>query len=142
MCATDEYAIIFFKSTCLNVVNDTYIMAITLITYIIGVKNTDASGNIGIENLKNPYPPNFNNTPANITDPAVGASTCASGNHVCTGIIGTFTANDAKNAIHNNICLFQFILKSVVNNICISVVPVSKYIVNIPIKKNTDPNNV
>jgi hypothetical protein len=101
MCATEEYAIIFFKSTCRKVVKETYIIATTLITYIIGVKNLEASGNIGIENLRKPYPPNFNNTPANITDPAVGASTCASGNHVCTGIIGTFTANDAKKANHN-----------------------------------------
>lgn len=93
-----------------------------------------------MENLINPYPPNFNNTPANITDPAVGASTCASGNHVCTGIIGTLTANDAKKANHNIICLLYG--KFVVSNICISVVPVSKYIVNIASKKNTDPNNV
>ena len=42
----------------------------------------EASGNIGKENRKNPYPPNFRSTPAKMTEPAVGASTCASGNQV------------------------------------------------------------
>lgn len=33
---------------------------------------------------KMPYPPNFNNVPAKIIDPAIGASTCALGSHKCT----------------------------------------------------------
>ena len=33
---------------------------------------------------------------ANITEPPVGASTCASGNQVCTGHMGIFTENAAK----------------------------------------------
>ena len=37
-------------------------------------KNIEASGNIGIENLKKPYRPILSKTPAKITDPAVGAS--------------------------------------------------------------------
>ena len=37
--------------------------------------------------------------PNSITDTAVGASLCASGNHVCNGTIGNFTANPTnKNA--------------------------------------------
>jgi len=47
-----------------------------------GVKNKVASGNIGKEKRKKPYPPNFNKIPANTTEPAVGASTCASGNQI------------------------------------------------------------
>jgi hypothetical protein len=39
-------------------------------------------------------------TPAKITEPAVGASTCASGNQICTGSIGIFTAKDEKKANH------------------------------------------
>jgi multidrug efflux pump subunit AcrB len=35
---------------------------------------------------------------ASTTEPPVGASTCASGNQVCTGHIGTLTAKAAKNA--------------------------------------------
>ena len=41
---------------------------------------------------------------ANTTDPPVGASTCASGNHVCTGHIGTLTAKASKNAKNNKVC--------------------------------------
>ena len=69
--------------------------------YIRGVKYSDAIGNIGIENLKKPYPAIFNNMAARITEPAVGASTCASGNHVCTGHIGILTAKELKKASHN-----------------------------------------
>ena len=42
-----------------------------------------------------PYVPIFSSTPARITEPAVGASTCASGSHVCSGTIGTLIANDS-----------------------------------------------
>src|SRR5471030_239117 len=69
-----------------------------------GAKYCDASGNSGIEKRMKPYPPIFKSTPARITEPAVGASTCASGNHVWTGHIGTLTANDAKKASHNQNC--------------------------------------
>lgn len=48
------YAIIFFKSICLGVVEGTYIIAVTLITYIMGAKYIEASGNIGIGNLRDP----------------------------------------------------------------------------------------
>ena len=41
--------------------------------------------------------------PARITEPAVGASTWASGSQVCTGHIGILTANEAKKAIQNRI---------------------------------------
>jgi len=40
-----------------------------------GVEQSVASGNMGIENLKKPWVPNFNGIPAKMTDPAVGAST-------------------------------------------------------------------
>ena len=41
---------------------------------------------------------------ASTTEPPVGASTCASGNQVCTGTIGIFTANAAKNAKKIHFC--------------------------------------
>jgi hypothetical protein len=47
-----------------------------------GVERSVASGNMGIENLKNPWVPNFEGIPAKMTDPAVGASTWASGNQI------------------------------------------------------------
>ncbi len=43
-----------------------------------------------------PYVPILSSTPARITLPAVGASTCASGSHVWNGNIGTFIANPRK----------------------------------------------
>jgi hypothetical protein len=39
-----------------------------------------------------------------MTEPAVGASTWASGSQVCTGHIGIFTANEAKKASHSQVC--------------------------------------
>ena len=53
-----------------------------------------------------PYAPIFNVIAARITEPPVGASTCASGSHVCTGHIGTLTENDRKNAMNSRICTF------------------------------------
>ncbi len=44
-----------------------------------------------------PYVPIFSSTPASRTDPAVGASTCASGSQVWNGNSGTFTAKARKN---------------------------------------------
>src|ERR1700733_15282744 len=69
-----------------------------------GAKPTHASGSIGTEKRRNPYAPIFSRTPARVTDPAVGASTCASGNQLCIGHIGTLTANEAKNAGHSQVC--------------------------------------
>jgi hypothetical protein len=89
---------------------------------IRGVKKTEAKGKSGIENRRNPYVPNFNRMPAKITDPAVGASTWASGNHMWTGSMGTFTAKLAKNANHN--INSRVSLKDVVYKICRLVVPV------------------
>jgi alkaline phosphatase len=66
-----------------------------------------AKGNKGIINRKIPYVPSFNNTPAKITDPAVGASTCASGNQIWNGNMGTLTANEQKKQIHKTICVFS-----------------------------------
>ena len=51
-----------------------------------------------------PYAPIFSVIAARITEPPVGASTCASGSHVCTGHIGTLTANDRKKAMNSRIC--------------------------------------
>jgi len=48
-------------------------MALKII--IMGLKYIDAKGNKGKENLIKPYPPSLSNTPANKTDPAIGAST-------------------------------------------------------------------
>jgi len=41
---------------------------------------------------------------ANTTEPPVGASTWASGSQVCTGHIGTLTANAVKKARKMKVC--------------------------------------
>ena len=91
--------------------------------YINGVNCSEAIGSMGKENLKNPYPPIFNSTPANKTEPAVGASTWASGNQVWTGHIGILTANEAKKANQSQGCIFIGTLYD--NSVGISVVPAS-----------------
>ena len=69
-----------------------------------GAKSSEASGKKPIEKRIKPYPAIFNKTPANITEPAVGASTWASGSQVWNGHIGILTINDAKKASHKTIC--------------------------------------
>ncbi len=59
---------------------------------------TAASGKNGRQKRRMPYPPIFSSTPARITEPAVGASTWASGSQVCTGNIGTLMAKATKKA--------------------------------------------
>src|SRR5712672_1292867 len=65
------------------------------------------SGNSGREKRRNPYVPIFSRTLARITEPAVGASTCASGSQVWNGHIGTFTAKPRKKAQKTHHCIFQ-----------------------------------
>ena len=52
------------------------------VSWVQGTKFSDAMGNNPIENLIKPYPAIFNKIAARRTEPAVGASTCASGNQV------------------------------------------------------------
>src|SRR5215472_7303192 len=73
-------------------------MPMTDSTTIIGTKCREASGRIGREKRRNPYVPIFSRTAARITEPAVGASVCASGSHVWNGNIGTLIAKPKKNA--------------------------------------------
>src|SRR5258707_10641858 len=61
-------------------------------------------GNSGKEKRRKPYVPIFSRTLARITEPAVGASTCASGSQVWKGHIGTFTAKPRKNAQNTHHC--------------------------------------
>jgi len=47
-----------------------------------------------------PYPPNFNNTAANTTNPATGASTWALGNHIWIKNKDNLTINAIINIAH------------------------------------------
>ena len=59
-----------------------------------------------------PYPASLSNIAAKKTEPAVGASTWASGSQVWTGHIGVLTAKELKKASHNRFWYFQSIPKS------------------------------
>ena len=75
-----------------------------------------------------------------MTEPAVGASTCASGSHVCTGHIGIFTANEAKNASHSHHCISGGNL--VASSVGMSVVPACQYIAIMASSISTEPSSV
>src|SRR5713226_4276173 len=63
-----------------------------------------ACGSIGSEKRTKPYVPIFSRTPAKITEPAVGASVCASGSQVWNGNIGTLMANAKNNPQKSHRC--------------------------------------
>ena len=65
-------------------------------TAINGAKYKLAIGKTGINKRNIPIIPTFNKTPAKITEPVVGASTCAFGNHKCIGTKGVLIANAKK----------------------------------------------
>jgi hypothetical protein len=66
-----------------------------------------ASGRMGRLNRMNPYVPIFRRTAARMTEPAVGASVCASGNQVWNGNIGTLIANPRKKARNTHHCTLK-----------------------------------
>ncbi len=78
--------------------------------------------------------------PARITEPAVGASTCASGSQVCTGHIGIFTANEAKNASHSHFCADG--ANAVFSSTSMSVVPAVQYMNMIASSISSEPASV
>src|SRR3981189_2332704 len=105
-----------------------------------GGKYCEASGNRGREKRTRPYPPIFNKTPARITEPAVGASTCASGSQVWTGHIGILTAKEAKNASHPQVCSERG--TAVCIKVGISVVLPFQYSAMMASSIRTEPSNV
>src|SRR5271165_5532209 len=74
------------------------------------------AGKNGSEKRRNPYVPIFSRTPARITEPAVGASTCASGSQVWNGNIGTLMAKPRKNAKNSHTAAGPAIFGAVVYN--------------------------
>src|SRR6266536_2293832 len=105
-----------------------------------GAKSCEAPGNIGSEKRRKPYPPIFRRMAARITEPAVGASTWASGSQVCTGHIGSFTANEAKKASHNQVCIPAG--KEYLSKAGMSLVPAFQYIAMMASSISTEPVSV
>src|SRR5438477_9893635 len=104
---------------------------------IRGANSAEATGNIGNEKRKKPYPPIFKRMAARMTEPAVGASTCASGSQVWTGHIGIFTAKEAKKANQAQVCSATG--KPCFSNVGMSVVPASQYIAMMASSISTEP---
>src|SRR5260221_12808715 len=115
-------------------------MAMTDRAKIRGVNCQLACGNIGSEKRRKPYPPIFNRMPARITEPAVGASTWASGSQVCTGHIGNLTAKEAKNANQAQVCKLRG--TAVCIRVGMSVVPAFQYSAMIAGSIKTEPSGV
>src|SRR3954451_9254803 len=65
----------------------------------------EAFGSSGSEKRIKPYVPILSITPARITEPAVGASVCASGSHVWNGNMGTLTAKPRNNDQNTQRCI-------------------------------------
>ena len=78
--------------------------------------------------------------PASTTEPAVGASTWASGSQVCTGHIGIFTAKEAKKARNSQYCSDGANL--VPSRTVMSVVPAVPYIFMIASSISSEPSSV
>src|SRR5438552_13482753 len=72
------------------------------VTTVLSVEVFGSSGN---EKRRKPYVPIFSRTLASTTEPAVGASVCASGSQVWNGNIGTLTANPTKKAQKTHHCM-------------------------------------
>ena len=47
-------AVVFFESVCLGVVEGTCIVAVILIVCVVGAEYMEASGDVGIGDLRNP----------------------------------------------------------------------------------------
>ena len=75
-----------------------------------------------------------------MTEPAVGASTWASGSQVWNGHIGSLTAKEAKSASQSQVCTAG--AKWWVSSVGISVVPASRYMNRIASRNSTEPTSV
>src|SRR5208282_2401718 len=105
---------------------------------VAGLEST--CGKKGSEKRTNPYVPIFSRTAARMTEPAVGASTCASGSQVWNGHIGTFTANEAKNARNSQVCIPGG--NCVFSSTVMSEVPAWNHIANSASSISTEPVSV
>ena len=137
MCAIEEYAMIRLMSFCRNLlILASHILSI-LIVMIRGLRYLDICVSVGMVNRMNPYVPSFRSIPASSTDPMAGASTWASGSHLCQGIRGVFIAKAKNNPMNSFICVWGVIcvLYSVVVLIVFSVC----CNLNMVIKRGRDP---
>src|SRR5215469_1624331 len=123
-------------------------------TWTIFQRKAGSDGSSGKENRRKPYVPIFNKTPARITEPAVGASVCASGSQVWNGNIGTLMAKAKKNPQKSHAfrdsektveyCVFCTAARSVgISNVCTPVAFAAlKYNARMASSMRTEPASV
>jgi hypothetical protein len=75
-----------------------------------------------------------------MTEPAVGASTWASGSQVWTGHMGIFTAKEAKKASQSQVWRFAGNLWA--SRVGMSVVPACQYMAMMASSISTEPSSV
>ena len=75
-----------------------------------------------------------------MTEPAVGASTCASGSQVCTGNMGILTAKAIRNAKNSQVC--SFALNGIAYRSASWKLPPLMYRYTRPTSISTEPRNV
>ncbi len=80
-------------------------MPMTARIAMIGAMASAVPGKSGNANRSSPYVPILRRTPARMTDPAVGASTCASGSQVWNGKSGTLMAKASVKARKNQLSI-------------------------------------
>src|ERR1700688_293152 len=102
------------------------------------------AGKNGSEKRINPYVPIFSRTPARITEPAVGASVCASGSQVWNGNMGTLIAKAKKNPQNRSTCAEVLNCDADASSVGTSNVfaPALKYSARIASSMITEPTNV
>src|ERR1019366_3329880 len=102
------------------------------------------AGKNGSEKRTDPDVPIFSKPPARMTEPAVGASTCASGSQVWNGNMGTLIANAKKKAQNSSTCVLVSNFGTVASNVGMSNVPppALKYRAKIPSNMITEPTSV
>ena len=96
ICPIDAYAITLLISDCIAADIDVYITERMHKVYTKELKYMVALKKKGIKIRIKPYAPILSKMAAKITEPSVGDSTCASGNHKCIGNIGILILKDIK----------------------------------------------
>ena len=108
-----------------------YLAAATLLRVQAGEERLDRAIPVTQADMVNHAP---------VTEPAVGASTCASGSHVCTGNIGIFTAKEAKKASQSHV--WAFAVNGCAMSSGIEDAPAVKIIHTIATSIKSDPRSV
>ena len=94
----------FLASFCTQQMSAAWMMPMMHSTARNWLSSTPPTGAVGSAMRYTPYVPSLSSVPARMTEPAVGAWSCARGSQVCTGKNGTFTANPTISRMNTQYC--------------------------------------